>query len=79
MKKISLDLDALSVESFGTTSAQRERNGTVQAASVTVGGYECISQYTNCDCTETPDCSGELTCHFTCVLSCEGTCEGETC
>lgn len=79
-KKISLDLDTLAVESFDTTAPVIERRGTVrgmdgsETVCVTVGGYECISRYTECDCTEAIGCGGDtfqLTCHVSCLETCE--------
>ena len=81
MKKITLDLDALAVDTFETVAPRESALGTVrglegsETVCVTVGGYECVSQYTDCDCTDAWDCSGQLTCHFSCV----DTCDGETC
>lgn len=64
MKKIRLQLDALAVESFETTAAEKAKG--------TVFGEEC-SCLTDCTC---PGCP---TCDNTCPLSCNGTCNEFTC
>ena len=70
MKKIRLDLDMLSVESFRTTDDGADARGTVQAhIPIETEGRECesIDVCTNWDCEP-----------CTCVTDC-GTCYDNTC
>lgn len=80
MKKIKLDLDALSVDSFAT-STETEGRGTVQAHRPPwTEGIECESiewcepgtGYSDCDCGTNPTNCG------TCATNC-GTCYDATC
>ena len=94
MKKLTLDLDRLAVESFGTSEGHGA-DGTVFGAGhsettcdqiacdCATNGFECRTRATECDC-------GTLQLTFcyesclgtcpTCGSSCEGTCGGaETC
>ncbi|HEX8244663.1 MAG TPA: hypothetical protein VF541_14250 [Longimicrobium sp.] len=58
-KKLSLEMDGLTVESFPTTAADAQPRGTVDAAEFTLktdqcgscGGYTCagVSCFTSCD------------------------------
>lgn len=69
MKKLVLNIDNLSVESFETASGARER-GTVQG-NVTTGNQiicECSYDVGSCD----------YTCPDTCANSCDGGCGGGT-
>ncbi|MBB4637878.1 hypothetical protein [Longimicrobium terrae] len=72
MKKLTLQLDDLRIESFSTTGAPRER-GTV------VGEEQCTCP-TACSCPGCPTCDASCngTCGGTCDASCYGTC-GDTC
>ena len=73
MKKLNLDLDQLTVESFDTSVA-RKANGTVRA----FGWTETSCQQIICDCGPT-NVTCETYCNeFTCADSCEGTC-GDSC
>ena len=67
MKKMKLDLDELTVDSFDTSSAG-PRAGTVF-------GEQCTC-YTNCTCPGCPTCA--QSCNGTCGDSCNGTC-GDSC
>jgi hypothetical protein len=68
MKKLRLDLDQLTVDSFDTAS-HAEKKGTVF-------GEQCTC-YTNCTCPGCPTCDntacGQNTC-YTCEWSCGGSC-----
>ena len=68
MKKLSLSLDALEVQSF-TTSEGAPVRGTVR------GEQEPCTCYTNCTCPGCPTCYE--TCPNTCWESCNGTCQTE--
>ncbi len=72
MKKLKLDLEDLSVESFATTPEPRAEGGTVF-------GQQCTC-YTQCTCPGCPTCDASCngTCGGTCDASCNGTC-GDTC
>jgi hypothetical protein len=65
MKKLTLTLDDLRVDSF-QTSEDRQEKGTV------VGEQQCTCQ-TNCTC---PGCP---TCYVTCPYTCEETCANTAC
>jgi hypothetical protein len=67
MKKLTLQLDDLRVDSFATTPAER--------GSGTVFGEQCTC-WTNCTCPGCPTC--DATCDLTCGVDC-GTFEGYTC
>lgn len=64
MKKLSLNLDVLEVQSF-TTSDDAPARGTVH-------GEECTC-HTNCTC---PGCP---TCYETCPATCWNTCDDPSC
>jgi hypothetical protein len=64
MRKLKLDLDQLTVDSFHTAAPAR-REGTVF-------GEQCTC-YTNCTC---PGCP---TCDHTCANTCAYTCDDATC
>ncbi|MET0399703.1 MAG: hypothetical protein ABW277_23145 [Longimicrobiaceae bacterium] len=72
MKKLKLDLEELSVESFATTPDARVDGGTVF-------GQQCTC-YTQCTCPGCPTCDASCngtcggTCGATCNASCDGTC-----
>jgi hypothetical protein len=70
MKKLKLDLEDLSVESFATTPDSRGEGGTVF-------GQQCTC-YTQCTCPGCPTCDASCngTCGGTCDASCNGTCGG---
>ena len=77
MRKLKLDLDALSVESFATTPEPRREGGTV------FGQNHCTCQ-TQCTCPGCPTCEATCgnswTCGDTCADSCGYTCPGnQTC
>jgi hypothetical protein len=67
MKKLTLTLDDLRVDSFHTSDRRHEKG--------TVFGEECTCQ-TNCTCPGCPSCG--QTCPNTCDVSCPDTCY-ETC
>lgn len=76
MKKMRLDLDALSVESFGTTASHGEARGTVHGhLPIETQGRECdsldVCTYWYCGGTDVSDCG-------TCATNC-GTCYDATC
>jgi len=68
MKKLSLALDDLRVDSF-QTSGGREEEGTVF-------GEQCTCE-TNCTCPGCPTC--DFTCPYTCEQTCANTCGQYTC
>jgi len=82
-KKLSLELDTLSVESF-ETSAARDRNGTVHAYDVTAGCHPTPPEY-ECTCADSCLCPTNAyycaTVHAT-VISCDysynGSCAYDT-
>lgn len=76
MRKLSLKLDELAVESFETASAGAPR-GTVEGQQFTA--YGCVTdEYQSCggSCQWVGTC-GENTCEGTCAASCHGTCAGQ--
>jgi hypothetical protein len=68
MKKLTLTLDDLKVDSFRTSDPRLEEG--------TVFGEQCTCQ-TNCTCPGCPSCV--YTCVYTCEQTCENTCGQETC
>jgi hypothetical protein len=74
MRKLKLDLEELSVESFATTPEAHRESGTVF-------GQQCTC-YTQCTCPGCPTCDASCngtcggTCGATCDASCNGTCDG---
>jgi hypothetical protein len=66
MKKLSLRLDELRVDSFDTTPVESKRKGTVF-------GEQCTC-YTACTCPGCPSCNTCDTCD-----TCRQTCDGSTC
>lgn len=68
MKKLTLTLDDLRVDSF-QTSGDRQEEGTVF-------GEQCTCE-TNCTCPGCPTC--DLTCPNTCEQTCANTCGQYTC
>ena len=66
MKKLKLDLDELSVESFATTPERGREGGTV------FGQNHCTC-YTQCTCPGCPTC--DASCNGTCGGTCAGTCD----
>jgi hypothetical protein len=84
MRKISLDVDALRVESFDTSpDGAYGPRGTVHGRIEAIGGVvvEPLSQqcgtYPNCPsplCMDTPLASCDGSCAWTCGASCNGTC-----
>ncbi|HEU0014373.1 MAG TPA: hypothetical protein VFQ45_11850 [Longimicrobium sp.] len=77
MKKLSLCLDELCVESFDTTPAAKNQRGTVHAEQCTCP--------TNCTCPGCPSCDASCpwTCPWTCddntCISCANTCQNTGC
>ncbi len=72
MKKLALQLDDLTVESFETVAAEREAG--------TIFGEQCTC-YTNCSCPGVPTCD-ETECAGTCggcCTICWDTCDGASC
>jgi hypothetical protein len=70
MNKLKLNLDELSVESFDTTRAEKEKG--------TVFGEQCTC-YTQCTCPGCPTCANYNTCNATCGATCANTCDDATC
>lgn len=68
MKKLTLTIDDLQVDSFHTSGARKEEG--------TVFGEECTCP-SNCTCPGCPTC--DATCPNTCWETCENTCGHETC
>jgi hypothetical protein len=82
MKKLSLRVEELAVESFDTTSAHRIRQGTVHAASVsedTTCESEALTFCGSCGYSHCLDPSCGPPCEPTFAYSCGGTCIDETC
>jgi hypothetical protein len=67
MNKLRLRLDDLQVDTFHTTTVQKEKG--------TVFGEQCTC-YTQCTCPGCPTC--DASCNGTCDASCNGTC-ADTC
>ncbi len=73
MRKLKLDVEDLSVESFATTPEARGEGGTV------FGQNHCTC-YTQCTCPGCPTCDASCngtcggTCGATCDASCNATC-----
>jgi hypothetical protein len=63
MNKLKLRLDDLRVDTFQTTSGQKEKG--------TVFGEQCTC-YTNCTCPGCPTC--DASCNGSCDVSCNGSC-----
>lgn len=88
MKKLILNLDELTVESFDTTSVERPRRGTIHGADVSdttcdqvycdcpTNGFECE---TNRDCPEETFDTCAATCGASCTFFCTRTCPPNTC
>jgi len=76
MKKLSLVLDALRVESFATTPEAAAVRGTIRAASETDGNTFCGP---SCELTQCLVVSCGSSCEGTCGDSCHGTCIGTSC
>ena len=68
MKKLSLTLDDLRVDSFHTADARQEKG--------TVFGEACTCP-TDCTCPGCPTC--DATCPYTCEQTCPNTCDQYTC
>jgi hypothetical protein len=73
-RKLTLDLEHLSVDSFDTTTPRKTRG--------TVFGEQCTC-YTQCTCPGCPTCAGYQTCGDscadTCAQTCVQTCDDATC
>jgi len=65
MKKLTLRLEDLRIDSFSTTEVQREKG--------TVYGEQCTC-HTQCTCPGCPTC--DASCNGSCDASCNGTCAG---
>jgi hypothetical protein len=70
--KLTLNVEDLSVDSFDTTAAAREKG--------TVFGEQCTC-YTQCTCPGCPTCYASCngTCGATCPATCYNTCDDNTC
>lgn len=82
MKKISLNLESLRVESFETTSRAADERGTVRGNALS----ETTCQQVICDCQtngyecDTNDCeTAAATCGDSCTFHCSQTCPVNTC
>ena len=64
MRKLTLNLEDLSVDSFDTTAREKAKG--------TVFGEQCTC-YTNCTCPGCPSCGN------TCPATCAYTCDDNTC
>jgi hypothetical protein len=76
MKKLTLHLEALSVESFDTTDGG-EAEGTVVGAQDTAYGPSCADTCATCEgatCIASCEVTCNGTCGYTCSMSCYGTC-----
>ncbi|HSU15270.1 hypothetical protein [Longimicrobium sp.] len=87
MKKLTLDLDRIAVESFETVAVP-PRDGTVRGFGLTDStcvdfGCACDTHQTcetHCACSGDINCSGVQSCDLThCMYSCPGTCGGDSC
>ncbi|WP_420127623.1 hypothetical protein [Longimicrobium sp.] len=93
MKKLSLHLEDLAVESFETTDEAAASRGTVRGAQVSqttcqqiicdcqTNGFECETNY-NCEthtCPEPTDETCRITCGDSCTFFCSRTCPVNTC
>lgn len=82
MKKLTLNLDELRVESFETTPPLQDQRGTVNAHSeqTTEGDTDDWRCYKLPGATQGATCMAtcQATCN-TCNYSCDGTCGGGTC
>jgi hypothetical protein len=86
MKKLTLNLDELRVESFETSPTLQNQRGTIDAYSETINGdtedWRCFrlpgaSQGMTCMATCQATCE---TCGFSCGGTCgQGTCYGDSC
>ena len=81
MRKVALELDALQVESFDTTSEGARARGTVNARGVVIAepysDFQQCGSYPNCPsplCVDTPLASCDGSCQWTCGASCNGSC-----
>lgn len=73
MKKLTLDIDALQVESFDPSADQYSLRGTVDGAQIIQP--ELSRRLSECfRCLETANLSCNATCLNTCNASCNGTC-----
>jgi hypothetical protein len=70
MKKLRLELEQLTVDSFDTVPLAAKRGTVVGEEQECTCPTAC---YTNCTC---PGCP---TCDHTCYQTCNATCDGETC
>lgn len=82
MKKISLQLDSMRVESFETTSAAAAPRGTVKGHA---SDSTCFERYCTCD-SANPECESvdcleteAITCGISCTFYCSQTCPANTC
>ncbi len=76
MSKLTLELDALKVESFGTTAGPVAGAGTVRAHAGGMVEEEAEAAITTPPATREPTCLGTCnrSCWGTCDASCPGTC-----
>jgi hypothetical protein len=68
MKKLTLRLEDLRIDSFSTEPVRKEKG--------TVFGEQCTC-YTNCSCPGCPTC--DASCNGSCGASCGGTCNATAC
>jgi hypothetical protein len=83
MRKLKLDLDQITVDSFDPNPSEGVRRGTVQGFGPTpvftcpLTCDTCYNTCASCDGTCENSCAG--TCYYTCGGSCGGTCNEPTC
>lgn len=74
MKKLSLNLDALSVETFDTSPDEMVQRGTVQGHAT--WHYNGCTAAQPCNPSSSPNYTLDETCQETCVYSCGVSCGG---
>jgi hypothetical protein len=76
MKKLTLDVESLTVESFDTSWEARMARGTVRGRESVTGPEDPQSIVASCDC---PPGTAASACGATCDWSCGGGCSVATC
>jgi hypothetical protein len=74
MKKLSLALDTLAVETFETTAAELDLRGTVHGHAT--WQYNGCTAARPCNPSSSPDYTMDNTCQDTCMYSCPVSCGG---
>jgi len=70
MRKLKLDLDRLSVESFDANGSEGAQRGTVEAHSIVCNSF--IDTCGTCD----PSCASCVSCYNSCNNTCGNSCYG---